>query len=121
MCQEKNLAYSNRLKDNTLLVGILLTITSSLFTKMFSSVSLPREAKEQFPQTTSLAALIRSVLGRTGLDPEVLSRFSSSQWAGLRPPHFGQQGILLTQGFSGHQTLILGINKLFGRKAYLTW
>lgn len=70
---------------------------------------------------TFLAALIRSVLGRTGLDPEVLSRFSSSQWAGLELPHLGQLGILLTQGFSGHQMLILGIDTLFRRKASLTW
>lgn len=72
-------------------------------------------------QMTFLAALIRSVLGRTGLDPEVLSRFSSSQWAGLELPHLGQLGILLTQGFSGHQMLILGIDTLFRRKASLTW
>lgn len=59
-------------------------------------------------QTIFFAALMRSVLGRTGLDPEVLSRFSSSQWLGLGLPHFGQLGSLLAQGFpGGHQTLIL--------------
>lgn len=29
------MAYSNSLKDNVFLVGILLTVTSSLFTKTF--------------------------------------------------------------------------------------
>lgn len=70
--------------------GFLLPVTVDHFQGQSGAVS----------RATFLAALIRSVLGRTGLDPEVLSRFSSSQWAGLGLPHFGQLGVLLTQGFS---------------------
>lgn len=72
------------------------------------------------PEAVSLAALIRPILGKTGLAPEGLPRFSSSQWAGLGLPHFRQPSLLLTEGFSGHQTLILGTNTLFRRKASLT-